>query len=132
MIDSRDFERMLDAIADQETGHLPEAERDSAVGDNGMALGRYQLHEIAVADVNRILRGNVYTPADRLDPVKSRDMAGVYVRHWVGRLPNALQTPLHGARIFNGGPRGWTRTSTVQYAAGWSAHWRRLGGGALA
>jgi len=128
VIHSRDFERLLDSIADQETGHLPEAQRDSAVGDDGMSVGRYQIQVITVDDVNRILGRKVYTPADRLNPVKSRDMAGIYIRHWVGTLPEEAQIPAHGARIFNGGPRGWVRTSTLKYVNEWQVHWLRLGG----
>jgi hypothetical protein len=110
-------EAFADAIADCETGHLPEAERDSAVGDGGRALGRYQIHEIFVRNVNRILRRPVYQPADRSDPVKARDMTLIHATHYWDRFPANVRTLRNMARVHNNGPTRWMLDCTLDYAA---------------
>ena len=112
-----DPEAFADAVADCETGHLPEAERDSAVGDGGKALGRYQIHEIFVRNVNRILGRPVYQPADRADPVRARDMTLIHASHYWGRFPAAHRTLRNMARVHNNGPTLWSRDTTLAYAA---------------
>ena len=88
----------------------------------------YQIREIYVADVNRILRNPRYrlaapfTLRDRLDRFKSRAMMEVYwayygerYRRLTGREPTAEVL----ARIHNGGPDGWRKTATLPY-------WRKV------
>jgi hypothetical protein len=104
------------AIADCETGHIPEEDRDTALGDGGAALGRYQIHRIFVAECNRILRRKAYTDADRADPVKAREMTLIHASYYYARLPEEHRTLRNAARIHNGGPRGWTRNATLGYA----------------
>ena len=90
---------------------------DYAIGDNGEAVGRYQLHRIYVDDVNRIA-GTSYTYADRTDPLKSRQMVEIYLNYYgevyrqrTGKRPTAEVL----ARIHNGGPRGYEKNSTKSY-----------------
>ena len=100
-------DRLLNAIADCETGHLPEWERDSAIGDGGLAVGRYQIQPIAVRCVNRFMRGRVFKLADRTDPAKSRDLCALYLTHWLPHVPRDRRGPVAAARLWVGGPTGW-------------------------
>lgn len=68
---------ILIMLAAQET--RGEADPRRAIGDGGDALGRYQMHEGAVADVNAWFRPIVpYTPADRADPLRGELLAMGY------------------------------------------------------
>lgn len=103
-------DRLLDAICAVESGG-----KADAIGDNGKAVGAYQIHPAVVADVNR-LTGSRYTLADRLDPAKSRAMCLAYLAHYGER---AGGTDEAHARTWNGGPKGAKKAATVAY-------WRRV------
>lgn len=96
-------EALLDAIEQVESGGDP-----NAIGDNGEAVGAYQIHKIFVRDVNRILGRKEYEYDDRLDRNKSRQMAEIYLRHYGG-------TAEEMSRKFNGGPQGHKKESTKKY-----------------
>ena len=80
------------------------------VGDNGKAIGPYQLHKIYVDDVNRIYKTR-YTYEDRKDEAKSRQMVTLYLAHY-GKGLSQVQM----SRIHNGGPRGHKKQATLKYA----------------
>jgi len=106
---------LLDAIAWVESKNNP-----SAIGDNGAAIGAYQIHKICVDDVNRILGRQAFVYEDRYNPEKSREMVVFYLGHYateqrIGRLPTFKDM----ARIHNGGPNGWKKKSTEKY-------WRKI------
>lgn len=90
-----DFNDLLDAIEWVESkGNF------SAIGDNGNAVGAYQIWPIYVKDVNRILGKEVYTLADRYDRIKSRQMCRIYITHY-GRTFEEM------AAVHCAGPDGW-------------------------
>jgi hypothetical protein len=98
------FSDLLDAIEWVESKGDP-----WAVGDNGDAVGAYQIHEIYVRDVNRIgLLGHNFDFQDREDPVKSRKMVTIYLKHYGGTFEEM-------ARKHNGGPQGHKKESTKAY-----------------
>ena len=103
-------DRLLDAICAVESSGNPHA-----IGDNGRAVGAYQIHPAVVADVNR-LTGSHYTLADRTDPAKARAMCRAYLAHYGER---AGGTDEAHARTWNGGPKGAKKAATVAY-------WRRV------
>jgi hypothetical protein len=103
---------IYEAIAYEESRGI-----DCAVGDNGEALGRYQIHKIYVDDVSRIAKTN-YTYDDRLDAEKSLAMVKIYLDYYgrrYSRLTGRLVTDEVMARIHNGGPDGFRKQSTVEY-----------------
>ena len=63
---------------------------------NGNAVGILQIKPITVREVNRILKGEVYTLADRYSPEKSKDMAMVFFTYWVKRWPSMSDKELCG------------------------------------
>lgn len=106
------IEDLLDAIEMVESGG-----DCNAVGDNGEAVGPYQIHKIYVDDVRRIT-GIGFTYDDRWDREKSRNMTRLYTFYWWGYYiddigyENRFEAM---ARIHNGGPRGWEKESTKPY-----------------
>ena len=96
--------------------------RDVRVGDDGLAVGPYQIHPGYVRDVNMWLRRMgvpcQYTLADRADMQKARHMTAVYVTCWA-HAKGLSQTPETWARIHNGGPNGCSKPATISY-------WRRV------
>ena len=90
------------------------------------ATGLAQIRPVCLTDVNRIARlGGVaacFRAADRWDPRAARRMWDLYLdfygrQYWrqTGRTP----TDEVYARIWNGGPEGWRKPSTLAY-------WRRV------
>lgn len=107
-------DRLIDALVKVESNG------DSrAVGDNGRALGCLQIWSVVVQDVNEVSRVK-YTHADAFDPVKARAICRAYLARYatakrLGREP----TDEDFARIWNGGPNGWRKASTLGY-------WKRV------
>ena len=81
-----------------------------AVGDKGAAVGIAQIHKILVDDVNRIQSRKHFFYIDRLSPNESYEMFRIYVMHYA---PNG--GPEQWSRIWNGGPRGAEKSSTLRY-----------------
>lgn len=107
---------LLRAIAAVESGG-----NDHAVGDDGRAVGRYQITPIYLADVNRIA-GTDYTLSDRTDPVKSAEMVKIYLAHYGKRYRRITGRQITAevlSRIHNGGPDGWRKQKTEKY-------WRKV------
>jgi hypothetical protein len=109
-------DRLLDAIMQVESGG-----KADAVGDNGEAVGAYQLHRIYVDEVNRILyitskqknAIDTYGYADRLDRDKSRSMTLIYLTYWAKY--HKLTDPAQIARLHNGGCFGNKKKATIKY-----------------
>ena len=99
-----EIEQLLDAIAVVESGN-----RNLAYGDRD-SVGVYQLRQIFVDDVNRILGKPTFTHTDRLNPAKSRQMARIYLAHYCKGMSIEQM-----ARCFNGGPQGHKKPSTIRY-----------------
>jgi hypothetical protein len=103
--DDDQIERLLDAIAQVESRG-----EHNAVGDGGRAVGMYQIHRKYWQDGTRIL-GVDWQYRDASDPVKARRVVRAYLCHY-GRN----RTLLEMARIHNGGPKGYCKPATREYA----------------
>jgi hypothetical protein len=84
---------------------------DQAIGDNGRALGPLQIHRGVVLDVNRIT-GNNYRHSEMTNRAQARAVCEAYLKHW-----GKGKTTEEQARIWNGGPTGDRKASTVAYWA---------------
>lgn len=80
-----------------------------AIGDGGRAAGIAQIWAITVRDVNRFA-GTKFTLNDRFDVEKSRAIFQLYTEHYAKGRSNEYK-----ARIWNGGPTGNTKKSTISY-----------------
>ena len=109
------LDALLCAIAIVESSGNPHA-----IGDDGRALGLYQIHAVYAEDVNRILGVNIYQHADALNPAHASNMVRIYLSHYA--TPERIGRPVTDedrARIHNGGPNGWREESTKGY-------WRKV------
>ena len=109
-------EKLLDAIAMQESKNNPNAKGDKRKGKY-MAIGAYQLWDIYVQDVNRFAK-TTYTSADRWNPEISREIVRKYLTHYgkrYERLTGKKATDEVLARIHNGGPNGFEKSATDKY-----------------
>jgi hypothetical protein len=106
------FDDLLDAIEWVESKGDP-----WAIGDDGRAVGAYQIHKIYVDDVRRIMLKRFATYSwsvgvpnyqSRQDPEKSRDMVTTYLKHYGGTFEEM-------ARKHNGGPKGHLKEATKSY-----------------
>ena len=102
---NKEQERLIDAIA-----YVESKGKADAVGDNGAAVGILQIHKVLVDDVNRILGEAKYSYEDRYDADKSRQMFVVYIGHYCPSW-----NPERAARMWNGGPKGHLKRSTLPY-----------------
>ncbi len=94
------------------------------VGDNGKALGCLQIHKEVVADVNRIYKTQ-FKHEDALNPVLAKEICELYLKHYAGETLRRIRPGEFAqgdagaseicARIWNGGPAGWKKTSTEIY-----------------
>lgn len=99
---------LADCISQVESNNSPKA-----VGDNGKAIGAYQLHSIFVKDCNRIVGYEKFKLEDRWDVNKSREMFYVYSKHYAKGVNKVSAERI--ARCFNGGPTGHQKGATLEY-----------------
>lgn len=92
---------------------------DLAIGDHGRARGALQIHAGVVVDVNRH-HGTTYRHADMHDRAKAVRVASLYLATYAPGASLEVQ-----ARVWNGGPRGATKASTLGY---WAKVRRQIGG----
>ena len=81
------------------------------------SANQLQIRDICIQDVNRIY-GTAYTIKDAYDYRRSHEIAELYLTYWgdvyrkkTGRPPDYEAF----ARIWNGGPDGWKKRSTLNY-----------------
>lgn len=108
------FERLLEAIAQVETGG-----DHTKINEKEKAYGLYQMTQGVIDDVNNfVLRKRVYTIEDALVPENAHAIAVAYMRYWGRKYKKRTHrnpTPEVFARIWNGGPRGYEKESTLPY-----------------
>lgn len=91
---------------------------DNAVGDNGNAVGRFQIWKIVIDDVNQIIGSNKFKYEDRKDCKKSMLICYLYLKHYAlvyEKKTGKKATNEVMARMWNGGPGGWGKDSTKKY-----------------
>jgi len=93
---------------------------DSAVGDNGKAVGCLQIHPIVVREVNRLLAKydipTTYTLEDRYSREKSIEMFNIVSEEYYCCEDYTFEEYAEiVARRWNGGPRGDKKRSTIKY-----------------
>jgi hypothetical protein len=93
---------------------------DSAVGDNGKAVGCLQIHPIMVREVNRLLAKydipTTYTLEDRYSREKSIEMFNIVSEeYYCCEDYTFMEYAEIVARRWNGGTRGDKKRSTIKY-----------------
>lgn len=90
-----------------------------AIGDKGKAFGQLQIWKCVVDDVNRIAHQSL-VHHDAFDRQASQYMAVVYLTHYGKHYTRTTGLPCTYevlARMWNGGPYGYTKDSTKEYWA---------------
>lgn len=102
--------KLIDAVV-----HVESHGNVDLVGDNGNAIGPMQIWKSVVDDINS-WSDMKFTYDDRRSLQKSKQMFKLYVKHYgtKSRL-NRQPTMKDYARIWNGGPNGHKKTSTITY-----------------
>jgi hypothetical protein len=80
------------------------------IGDNGKAVGPFQIHKCMVDDVNRIVGYKKFSYHDRYNYNKSLEMFNTYQRFY-----NPDKDIEAAARMWNGGPTGMNKSKTKHY-----------------
>jgi len=107
-------DRLLDAIEQVESGG-----RTNVVGDNGKAIGPFQIHEVYWIDAIKHDPSIGGSYSDCKDPTYARRIVRAYMDRYAPK--GASDEVL--ARIHNGGPKGHRKDATVKY---WVKVRRRL------
>ena len=108
IVSSQDnIENLLDAIKTVESSGGV-----NLYGLNG-EIGPYQIKRIVIDDVNRICGGDVFDEKDAMDDKKSREICKIYIKYWADRKGRSSIEDM--ARIWNGGPNGYRKKSTIPY-----------------
>ena len=103
---------LLDAIQIVESNG-----NESAIGDNGKAVGAFQIHKIYVDDVNNF-SSEKFTYEDRKNKEKSQKIVKLYLEHYgksYEKKTGKKTTNEVLARIHNGGPKGYDKEATKNY-----------------
>lgn len=109
------WDTLVDAII-----YVESRGNDSAVGDNGKAVGCLQIHPIMVREVNRLLAKydipTTYTLEDRYSREKSIEMFNIVSEEYYCCEDYTFEEYAEiVARRWNGGPRGDKKRSTIKY-----------------
>ena len=107
---SADVDRILDAIRTVETGGCKNP--SAAIGDNGKAIGPFQIWRAYWQDAVEYDPSIGGTYADCKSRAYSQKIVVAYLSRYA---PN--WEPQTVARIHNGGPKGHRRSSTLSYYA---------------
>lgn len=110
-VSSGELDSLVDAIRQVETGG--EADPANAVGDNGKAIGPFQIHRSYWADAVEHDPSIGGTYAD----CKNESYARRIVKAYLNRYAPKGATIQDLARIHNGGPKGHRKGSTKAYWA---------------
>lgn len=89
----------------------------SAIGDNGKALGVYQLWASYIKDVNAVY-GTNYKHSDAKNTAKAKEIVKKYLAYYgkvYEKKTGKKVTDEVLARIHNGGPMGYANKSTIKY-----------------
>jgi len=83
--------------------------RDTAIGDDGRAIGPLQIHKSVVQDVNRLI-GASYQWNRMTNRAEAISVCKAYLTHYGKGKSTEAQ-----ARIWNGGPTGDLKSATLLY-----------------
>jgi len=109
--------RLICAIAQVESGGDCNArgDFDKKTGEY-RAIGILQIWPITVKDANRIIGKDKYCLKDRYNRQKSIEICRIYLIYWAKHNKLKLDDSYSLSRIWNGGPGGCRKQSTIKYA----------------
>jgi hypothetical protein len=105
---SFDCERILNAIQQVETGGCKDP--SNAVGDNGKAIGAFQIHHCYWKDATDFDKSIGGKYSDCKNEAYARKIVIAYLTRYCKNWDNETV-----ARMHNGGPRGHLNPNTIKY-----------------
>lgn len=113
---------LIAALIAYETSQHPARVGTVPDGDGGQAHGCLQIHQCVLDDVNR-LRGTEYTLEQvQTSKASAQVVCLIYLEHYLNVARRHHATATKGmsdleiaARIWNGGPNGWSKPDTLNY-----------------
>lgn len=107
-----DVTEIREVLKQVETNNNPDV-----IGDSGDSYGVLQIQKLAIIDVNERY-GTSYTHKDALKVEHAERIFILYIKRWVKhleRVEGRKATVEDVVRIWNGGPNGYKRKSTLLY-----------------
>ena len=108
---------LIPLLISVETGGC--ADPNTAIGDNGNAVGCLQIWKICVDDTNRIVGKKQFSYEDRKNRKKSIQLAKIYLTHYGKYYTKKTGKPVTMevlARNWNGNPvNGYKNPKTLKY-----------------
>lgn len=101
------YSHLITALMAVETGGCRNP--DLAIGDGGRAIGSLQIHKAVVEDVNRFA-GTSYSWKGMTNRADARKVCEIYLQRYA--KGKSIED---AARIWNGGPDGYRKSSTLAY-----------------
>lgn len=111
-ISASNLSEIRDVLKHVETNHNP-----FAVGDGGDSWGILQIQEGVIEDINRRY-GTDYAHRDAFDINCAEEIFELYITMWSEKLEEREKrdvTEFDIVRIWNGGPKGYKKQSTLKY-----------------
>lgn len=97
--------------------HVETNYRIEMIGDGGDSFGILQIQEAVIIDIN-LKYGTNYTHQDAFDEVCAEEIFELYIQMYAEKLEKREKRPVTEqdiVRIWNGGPYGYKRSSTLDY-----------------
>ena len=113
-VNASELNEVREVLKFVETKHTPDA-----IGDNGASWGILQIQKGVIEDVNRVY-GTVYRHQDAFDIACAEEIFDLYISIWSSHLEKKegrKATVEDIVRIWNGGPKGYKKKSTLDYLA---------------
>jgi hypothetical protein len=111
-VNASELNHIIDVLKFVEASNNP-----NKIGDGGKSFGILQIQQIAIDDVNERL-GTSYVHEDAFDIECAEEIFELYISIWACNLEKNEQrvaTDEDIVRIWNGGPYGYKRNSTLKY-----------------
>ena len=109
-IETWDRRALLDAIRFVESGNR----KNVPDGDNGKAIGPYQIHKVYWIDANQFDRSLGGTYQDCRQPAYAERVIDAYMRRYIKEPWEAGEGETI-AKVHNGGPKGYKKRATERY-----------------
>lgn len=103
---------IMEVLKEVETNNRPDV-----IGDGGASYGILQIKQIAIDDVNHTY-GTNFVHEDAFEIEKAERIFKLYIKRWVKhleRVEGRKATNEDVVRIWNGGPNGYKKKSTLIY-----------------
>lgn len=122
-LSAHNLQEIRDILKHVETNYNPDK-----TGDGGNSYGILQIQNGVILDINRVF-GTDYVHEDAFDESCAEEIFELYISMWSKKLERRENRPVTEediVRMWNGGPRGYKRHSTLDYLEKYHSYKKRL------